>query len=76
MSMRRYAIRKSEDSQVRPDPHRAEADVNVGEGHGEQAAPRKQLVLVVQRRRTRVGAIAERVLRHLVMRAARMWRMT
>ena len=35
--------------EIRPDPHRAEADVNVGEGHGEETAPRKQLVLVIQR---------------------------
>src|SRR5687768_5131100 len=42
-----------QDPRIGPDPHRAEADVDVGERHREQARPRKELMAVVQR--TRAG---------------------
>ena len=52
--------------QVGEHAHRAEPHVEVGAHHGEEAAPREQLVAAVQRADAGVGAIADRRLRHLV----------
>src|SRR5712691_8676713 len=70
---RRYKLSQlpSEDPEIGPDPHRAESDVEVSEADREKAEPCKELVLVIQRARARVGLVADRMLRHFVMRAAR-----
>ena len=48
--------RASQDPEVRPDAHRAQAHVEVGEPDGEQAAPREQLVTAIQAGDARVTA--------------------
>src|SRR5436853_3227401 len=60
----------SEEPVVGPDPHRTETDVKIGEADREEAQPRKELMLVVERARTGVGHIAHAMLADLVMRSA------
>src|SRR5437899_3186599 len=48
----------SEDSQIRPDPHRTQADVQIGKANPAQAHPGEEHVPAVERRDARVAGAA------------------
>src|SRR5881394_1343410 len=60
----------SQESVVGPDPHRAEADVEVGEADGTETEPGKQLVSAGHRRARGVAAPADGAGRNLVLASA------
>src|SRR5437773_6123693 len=63
-------MRGSENSEVRPDPHRAQPNVEIRESNREEAQPRKELVTTVQARHTRVAGEARTRRRDLITAAA------
>src|SRR5688572_25714921 len=61
---------RSEDSDVAPDTHRTETDIEVGKPDGEQAQPGKQHVPPIERARALVTHGAQRGFGHLVAHAS------
>src|SRR5690242_18690262 len=61
---------RSENSEVGPDPHRAQANVEIRESNGEEAEPREQLVAAIESGHARVARDARTRRRDLVASAA------
>src|SRR4051812_41931642 len=59
-----------EKSPIRPDPHRAEADVQIRESHRNQAAPGKEHVPLVETGHARISLEPGRAARNLVIKPA------